>query len=77
MLERGAELAVQVLVVGSLLRSTEKPWGSLNWARFYPEDVRDQIQFWPRGANCRGLAREPVSAASAESRESSERAAVG
>lgn len=47
MLETGAELAVQALVVGFLLRCTEKPWGSLRWARFYPEDVGDRIPFWP------------------------------
>ena len=57
MLETGPELAVQVLVVGSLLRCTEKPRGSLKWARFYPEDVGDQIQFWPPRASCRRLAR--------------------
>lgn len=77
MLETGAELAVQASVVGSLLRCTEKPWGSLRWARFYPEDVGDQIPFWPPRAGCRGLAREPASAASAESWESSGRAAGG
>lgn len=49
MLETGSELAVQALVVGPLLRCTEKPRGSLKWARFYPEDAGDPIQFSPQG----------------------------
>lgn len=40
MLETGAELAVQALVVGFLLRCTEN-------LRFYPEDIGDRIPFWP------------------------------
>lgn len=53
MLETGAELAVQALVVGSLLRCTEKPWGSLRWARlFYPFTLRTlgiEFPFGPPG----------------------------
>jgi len=77
MLETGAELAMQVLVVGSLLMCTEKPCSSVKWARLYPEDAWDQIWFWPPRASCRGPARKVALAAAVGSRESSERAVVG